>query len=232
MLTTLPRTHKNLVSSCLFFFKYRINNRVKSVLVAFDKLRLCSHRLVCNIVSVCTNHYPDHLPLKVKGLYWKWRYYYSITRCVDISNLSSAEPLFLRRTPSLICLPPPLGKQERSEYCEEATPYVADVAISRKRHRNRVAFQRIATAKQNQFCFAMIIGKATNRKVLQSPYYKHSNVLSFLLCSFSVTRYFQRRLPVFQLTTFLQVVVCIGFVGLWITVDNHCLSHNMYLSNM
>ena len=59
VLTTLPRTHKNLVSSCLFFFKYRINNRVKSVLVAFDKLRLCSHRLVCNIVSVCTNHYPD-----------------------------------------------------------------------------------------------------------------------------------------------------------------------------
>ena len=107
-----------------------------------------------------------------------------------------------------------------------------DVAISRKRHRNKVAFQRIATAKQNQFCFAMIIGKATNRKVLQSPYYKHSNVLSFLLCSFSVTRYFQRRLPVFQLTTFLQVVMCIGFVGLWITVDNHCLSHNMYLSNM
>ena len=107
-----------------------------------------------------------------------------------------------------------------------------DVAISRKRPCRKGAFQQIATAKQNQFCFAMIIGKATNRKVLQSPYYKHSNVLSFLLCSFSVTRYFQRRLPVFQLNTFLQVVMCIGFVGLWITVDNHCLSHNMCLSNM
>ena len=68
--------------------------------------------------------------------------------------------------------------------------------------------------------------------MLQSPYYKHSNVLSFLLCSFSVTRYFQRRLPVFQLNTFLQVVVCIGFVVLCITVDIHRLSHNMYLSNM
>ncbi len=180
-------------------------------------------------------------------------YYYSITRCVDISNLSSAEPLFLRRTPSHICLPLHLGKQERPLRVLRGTSrgltctaygYIGDidisysstlgcdVAISRKRHRNKVAFQRIATAKQNQFCFAMIIGKATNRKVLQSPYYKHSNVLSFRLCSFSVTRYFQRRLPVFQLTTFLQVVVRIGFVGLWITVDNHCLSHNMYLSNM
>ena len=35
VLTTLPRTHKNLVSSCLFFFKYRINNRVKSVFGCF-----------------------------------------------------------------------------------------------------------------------------------------------------------------------------------------------------
>ena len=193
-------------------------------MVAFDKLRLYSHRLVNKIVLVAVTTTPTTHPSRSKDFIGSGdMYYYSITRCVDISNLSSAEPLFLRRTPSHICLPPTLGKQERSEYCEEATPYVADVAISRKRHRNKVAFQRIATAKQNQFCFAMIIGKATNRKVLQSPYYKHSNVLSFLLCSFSVTRYFQRRLPVFQLNTFLQVVVCIGFVGLWITVGQPLL---------
>ena len=30
----------------------------------------------------------------------------------------------LRRTPSHICLPLPLGKQERSEYCEENVTFV------------------------------------------------------------------------------------------------------------
>ena len=39
--------------------------------------------------------------------------------CVgELFLVSSAEPLSLRRTPSHICLPLPLGKQERSEYCE------------------------------------------------------------------------------------------------------------------
>ncbi len=33
----------------------------------------CSHRLVYKIWSVCTNHYPDHPPLKVKGLYYNKR---------------------------------------------------------------------------------------------------------------------------------------------------------------
>ena len=52
-----------------------------------------SHQLACNIKPVCTNHYPDHPPLKVKGLYHKvsvggerrknvilTRLYYVITR--------------------------------------------------------------------------------------------------------------------------------------------------------
>ena len=39
--------------------------------------------------------------------------------CVgELFLVSSAEPLSLRRTPSHICLPLPLGKQERNEYCE------------------------------------------------------------------------------------------------------------------
>ena len=172
VLTTLPRTHKNLVSSCLFFFKYRINNRVKSVFGCFRQTSAILPPTCLQDSASCSNHYPDNrlaiatlrtpdarFTSGIKSVYGSLpsralvqmspcgnnsvpalrerqknfthpsrskdfigsgdMYYYSITRCVDISNLSSAEPLFLRRTPSHICLPPPLGKQERSEYCEE-----------------------------------------------------------------------------------------------------------------
>ena len=174
VLTTLPRTHKNLVSSCLFFFKYRINNRVKSVFGCFRQTSAmlppislqysiglheplprqsprcyytanawCSLRaeqysnsplsFLCAYapMSLCGNNSAPALRERQKNFTHPSRSkdfigsgdYYSITRCVDISNLSSAEPLFLRRTP----LAPFASIPRKNCFC-------FDVWISRKRH--------------------------------------------------------------------------------------------------
>ena len=134
VLTTLPRTHKNLVSSCLFSSNTELTTELNLFLVAFDKLRLCSHRLVYKIALVAVTATPTTHPSWSKDFIGSGdMYYYSITRCVDISNLSSAEPLFLRRTPSHICLPCLWGNKNKVSIARKQ-PYVADVAISRKRH--------------------------------------------------------------------------------------------------
>ena len=77
---------------------------VKKILSLVRLFLILSRRLVCSILSVCTNRYPDRPPLTVKGLYYKVevndkfanRQYLTISNYVIIKSITKISFVFAK----------------------------------------------------------------------------------------------------------------------------------------